>query len=59
MRTIIAKRWYHVLVDYGPDVQPWLVAVEATSSSDARMACADLVERGGRIVEVQRSEGQP
>jgi hypothetical protein len=45
-------RWYHVLVDFGPDVQPWLVAVEATSSSDARKACANLVDRGGRIVEV-------
>jgi len=34
-------RWYYAHVDFGPDVQPWLTAIEASSPEDAR---SQLVE---------------
>ena len=48
----MSKRWYAVTVDWGSGKQPWLVAVEATSSVAARRSrpIKTLVKRGGRVI---------
>ena len=48
----MSKRWYAVTVDWGSGKQPWLVAVEATTSVAARRSRSikKLVKLGGRIV---------
>ncbi len=42
MKTIQEPRWYYARVDFGPRIQPWLTAIEATSPEDAR----SQLERG-------------
>lgn len=36
MRAVHELRWYYAHVDFGPGVQPWVTAIEASSPEDAR-----------------------
>jgi hypothetical protein len=36
MQKLRCPRWYYARVDFGPGIQPWLTAIEATSPEDAR-----------------------
>ncbi len=42
MLTVHALRWYYAHVDFGPGIQPWLTAIEASSPEDVR----SQLERG-------------
>jgi hypothetical protein len=43
----VARRWYYAEVDFGPKIQPWLTAIEATSVKDARSALErDFAKKG-------------
>lgn len=36
MLTVHDLRWYYAHVDFGPDVEPWLTAIEGSSPEDVR-----------------------
>jgi hypothetical protein len=40
MKKSQEPRWYYARVDFGPGIQPWLTAIEATSPEEARSALA-------------------
>lgn len=40
MRKVQEPRWYYAHVDFGPGKKPWLTAIEATSTEDARSQLA-------------------
>jgi hypothetical protein len=47
MLAVQNRRWYYVHVDFGPDVQPWLTAIEASSPEDARTQLAESFAADG------------